>query len=421
LSLVGRPAYHGTNGDAIENEMFLALSTVSAASGTLKARVVRRAHDALFDRVHSSTLIYNTCWEDPKLDRQLLALQPDSRIVMITSAGCNALDYLLDDPAEIHAVDVNPRQNALLNLKTALIEDGDHLELFRLFGEGARPDFRSLLARLAPCLHPYARKFWETKHYYFESTRMNPSFYYRGAAGRVAWVLLQGLARTSPSVRDLTMRLVDAQSLDEQSSLYCCLQEAIWNAFNSWLLNQPLTMAMLGVPRPQIRIIEENFPGGLNGYIRIKLEHVLTKLPMRDNYFWRVYATGRYTAECCPNYLVQENFRLLRERTDRISTHSSTVANFLRQNPSQYTHYVLLDHQDWLASHDPEGLRAEWELVLKNSRPGTRILMRSASPQIDFIPAPVRERLRFFTELTDHLHLQDRVGTYGSTLLAEVQ
>ncbi len=66
-------------------------------------------HDAIFKRVHGSNLVYNTCWEDPRLDRQMLNLQPDSRLVMITSAGCNALDYLLDEPAEIHAVDVNPR------------------------------------------------------------------------------------------------------------------------------------------------------------------------------------------------------------------------------------------------------------------------------------------------------------------------
>src|SRR5271166_4977441 len=164
-------------------------ATMRPASGTLKARLKRRAHDALFERVHGSTLIYNTCWEDPRLDRQLLALQPDSRVVMITSAGCNTLDYLLDNPAEIHAVDVNPRQNALLQLKIALLEHGDHAELFRLFGEGTRPDFRSLLDRLSPRLPPYAKKFWESKDHYFEATRRTPTFYYRGAAGRVAWVV----------------------------------------------------------------------------------------------------------------------------------------------------------------------------------------------------------------------------------------
>ncbi len=394
---------------------------MSSAPVALKTRVMRRAHDALFSRFHSSTLIYNTCWEDPRLDRRMLGLQSDSRVAMITSAGCNALDYLLDDPGEIHAVDVNPRQNALLQLKIALIEHGDHAELFRVFGEGVRPDFPDLLGELAPRLQPYAKKFWESKHYYFEPTLANPSFYYRGAVGRVMWVLLHGLTKAKPKVRPLIERLVEAQSLDEQSAIYDRLQAPLWNAFNSWLINQPFTMAMFGVPRPQIRLIEEKFSGGVSGYIRSKMEHVLTKLPMQDNYFWRVYAIGNYTTECCPNYLRAENLPSLRRRTARVKTHSATVANFLKKNPGAYTHYVLLDHQDWLANHDVEGLREEWDLILDNSRSGTRILMRSASLEIDFIPPAVREKLRFFPELTDCLHLQDRAGTYGSTILAEVR
>ena len=60
-------------------------------------------------------------------------------------------------------------------------------------------------------------------------------------------------------------------------------------------------------------------------------------------------------------------------------------------------------------------------MILRNSGTGTRILIRSARPEIDFIPAATREWLRFFPDLTVRLHLQDRVGTYGSTLLAEVR
>jgi S-adenosylmethionine-diacylglycerol 3-amino-3-carboxypropyl transferase len=339
---------------------------------------------------------------------------------MITSAGCNALDYLLDEPQEIHAVDMNPRQNALLELKLAVIEHGDHAELFRLFGDGARPGFRDLLRQLSPRLRPYARRFWEAKHKYFESTRLNPSFYYRGAAGQVAWIVLQSLVRTNRSVRHFMEQLLEARTLAEQDALYLRMRPALWNTFNSWLVSQPITMAMLGVPRPQIRLLEHQYPGGIAGYIQHKMEYVLTKLPMHDNYFWRVYATGRYTRECCPNYLRAENLAALRHGASRVKAHTSTVTEFLRSNPGQYSHYVLLDHQDWLAAHDTAGLQEEWELLLKNSRPGTRILMRSASPAIDFIPAAAQERLRFFPDLANHLHQRDRVGTYGSTLLAEV-
>jgi S-adenosylmethionine-diacylglycerol 3-amino-3-carboxypropyl transferase len=97
-----------------------------------------------------------------------------------------------------------------------------------------------------------------------------------------------------------------------------------------------------------------------------------------------------------------------------------SIAQFLKANPGTYSHFILLDHQDWLAWNDTDGLREEWELILASSRPGTRILLRSASPSLDFIPADIRHHLNFHPELTRILHRQDRVGTYGSLHLAEV-
>jgi S-adenosylmethionine-diacylglycerol 3-amino-3-carboxypropyl transferase len=169
-----------------------------------------------------------------------------------------------------------------------------------------------------------------------------------------------------------------------------------------------------------VRLIETQFEGGLTGYIRSKMEHVLTEIPFWENYFWRVYLTGHYTRECCPNYLREEHQPTLRERVSRITTHSTTVANFLRENPGPYSHFVLLDHQDWLAAHKPQALAEEWQLILENSTPGTTILMRSASPMIDFIPEFARQRLQLNDVLATRTHAQDRVGTYGCTLLAKV-
>ncbi|MCA9161300.1 MAG: DUF3419 family protein, partial [Planctomycetales bacterium] len=66
----------------------------------------------VFKFVHGNNLVYNTCWEDPRLDRQALELTSSDRVLVITSAGCNALDYALTGPAHVYAVDMNPRQNA---------------------------------------------------------------------------------------------------------------------------------------------------------------------------------------------------------------------------------------------------------------------------------------------------------------------
>jgi S-adenosylmethionine-diacylglycerol 3-amino-3-carboxypropyl transferase len=46
--------------------------------------------------------------------------------------------------------------------------------------------------------------------------------------------------------------------------------------------------------------------------------------------------------------------------------------------------------------------------------------MRSAAFNLDFLPARAKSALRFFRDWTASLHLRDRVGTYGSTHLAEV-
>jgi len=384
-------------------------------------KIHHRAQDATFQRVHGGNLVYNACWEDPRIDRELMALDRESRVVMITSAGCNALDYLLDDPAEIHTVDMNPRQNALLQLKVAMILRDRFEDLFALFGEGAYPDFKGLRKELGDLLPPYASRYWKEKHYYFKSSPLNPSFYYRGTAGQMAWIALKTFTSGRGKMRDCTAAILEARTLEEQRAIYAEVRPILWTKLVTWLLRQPVSMAMLGVPRAQIRLIEESVAGGIPDFLQAKLEQVFTEIPFWENYFWQVYMRGSYTRECCPNYLREEHQPVLRERVDRIKAHSTTIANFLREHPAAYSHYVLLDHQDWMAAHRPEALAEEWRLILENSRPGTAILMRSASPAIDFIPDFARERLDLVDEArTGALHQLDRVGTYGCTLFARV-
>ena len=323
-----------------------------------KRKISHGAHDLLFKTVHSRSLIYNTSWEDPRIDRQLLDLDEHSRVVMLTSAGCNTLDYLLDGPCEIHAVDVNPRQNALLQLKLALIERGDYDDLFAMFGRGAHPDYRQIYQQARPLLSRQSTDFWDSKIHYFDANSNKKSFYYYGTSGLFAWMMSRYLMK-NPQIRSELLNLLDAQSLVEQQAIYERVEPLLWGPFVSWLIRQPFTMSLLGVPRPQIRLITEQYPGGILGYLGDKIKHVCTSVLIHDNYFWRVYLTGSYTESCCPNYLKQENFAHLRHSANRVTVHNATVTNFLKDNPGKYSHFILLDHQDWLAQHDPVALAVD--------------------------------------------------------------
>jgi S-adenosylmethionine-diacylglycerol 3-amino-3-carboxypropyl transferase len=388
--------------------------------GEAARKFLKATGDLVFHHVHGSQLIYNTCWEDPRIDRRLLQLDHDSRVVMITSAGCNALDYLLDGPAEIHAVDVNYRQNALLELKLALLRRGKFMDFFEFFGLGSHGDHRAVFQSVAKDLPEFARKFWERHITFFNPGGLKKSFYYHGTSGAAAWLLGGVLFKAKPNIKNFALCLLDAQSLEEQREIYALLEAKIWGNLSNWLIRQRMVMTLLGVPGPQIKLIADHYPGGLESYIKDKLRHVMTALPAADNYFWRVYITGSYTMNCCPEYLRKHHQPVLREHSGRIHTHTATLTGFLQQHPGVYSHYVLLDHQDWLAWHDPEALLEEWELILANSRPGTKILLRSAGLDLGFVPASVHARLRFHPGQTEPLHLTDRVGTYGSLHFAEV-
>ncbi len=391
----------------------------TARKGSLRKKVSHTTQDLLFKQIHGRRLIYNTCWEDPRIDRELLNFDKNSKIVMITSAGCNALDYLLDSPAEVHTIDVNYRQNALLHLKMKLIERGNYEDLFSMFGQGIHDSYQPVYESFRRELPTYAQRFWDKKHYYFDGSKRRQSFYYYGATGDVAWFIRQTL-KVRKGIRYQTRQLLEAESLAEQKELYNQIDPKLWNAVFSWILQHPMVLSLLGVPRAQAQLIAKEYPGGVKGYIRDKIAHVFTEVPMKDNYFWRVYLTGAYTKHCCPNYLVEDNLPLLQQNVERVHTHTSTLTDFMKCNRDKYTHFILLDHQDWLAWHNPDALAEEWEQILRNSQPGTKILIRSASERLDFLPQEAKDALRFFPDLTDSLHQRDRVGTYASTHLAEV-
>lgn len=86
-----------------------------------------------FNTATNKFLIYNTCWEDPTIDRIALQLGSNSDILMLKSTGDNARSYLLDLPSSIVYTDINLRQNALLEFKMKLFESVSYAKILKLF------------------------------------------------------------------------------------------------------------------------------------------------------------------------------------------------------------------------------------------------------------------------------------------------
>lgn len=382
--------------------------------------IVDHIQDRLFSSVVSNNLVYNTCWEDPRIDRELLELDEQSQVVMLTSAGCNALDYLLDDVNKIHCVDANPAQNALIDLKKALFKNQDYQLMWSFFGNGKKQGAEVIYRQeLRSRLPGNAQSYWDRHIANFIPTSNQPTFYFCGTSGKVALMVYKQIQRKG--LQKAVQKLLNANNLEEQTYFFEAIEPQLWNGFSKWLIRQQATMTMLGVPSTQRAMIKNEYQDGLVEFIRQSLRKVFTELPISDNYFWRVYLTGSYTQDCCPNYLRECYFEQLSQSVDDIETHTSTLLNFLKQHPGEYSHFVLLDHQDWMADAKPELLAEQWKLILDNASVGARILFRSAGSSLSFIPDFVFDHVSFQPERTATAHRRDRVGTYESTHLAIVQ
>lgn len=384
----------------------------------------------VFNLVHQHNLVYNTCWEDPRLDREALELGPDDTVLVITSAGCNALDYALVGPKQVYAVDMNPRQNALLELKLAGIRQLDYDTFFELFGRGYSRNARQVYRDcLRADLSPFAQRYWDRRIRFFTNPRR--TFFFRGTSGTFARLMnlyINKVLRLRPWV-DAILR---ASSVEEQRQIYeQRIRDRLWTRPMHFAMNRDTTLSLVGVPKAQRRQVEQQYDGKIANFVRDCLEAVLTQIPLSDNYFWRVYMTGEYSPDCCPEYLKQESFNKLKGGlVDRVSAHTDSVQGFLQAHDVAISRFVLLDHMDWLSDQFFPLLEAEWQAIVNRATPDARIIWRSGGMRTEFVDRvrvqiggqtrSVGEMLRYNLELADQLHRRCRVHTYGSFYIADL-
>ena len=384
--------------------------------------------DAVFGRLYGRNLVYNICWEDPELDRVALALRPEHRVLVITSAGCNALDYAIEGPREVVAVDANPRQNALLELKLAGIRALDFDDFFALFGTGAHPHFRALYRRhLRAQLSGPARAFWDEHGHWFRAAR---PLHHRGLCGLFGR-LVRGVCRFRPGLWRDVEKVFSFESLADQARHYNeRIRPGLWNPAIRWMLSRQSLLALVGVPEAQRHLIVSQHPGGVAGFVEESLDRLFRTVPARTNYFWYLYAFGHFSRTCCPRYLTPEGHaRLKAGPVDRVRVVTDTVSGVLARETAPLDRFVLLDHLDWMDGRDPVALEEEWTLIRRHARPGARVLFRSAHQRPPFLQTvrtgPHREALadwlRFDEALAADLHRRDRVHTYASFHIGEVR
>ncbi len=365
-----------------------------------------------FNFIHNNFLIYNICWEDSDVDRHLLQINADTSLLTITSAGCNVLNYLLDNPKSVHCVDINPKQTALLELKVAFIKHGDFDLFFSFFGNGKTQDYKSGYQRVRAYLSPPSQKFWDSHIHYFQPN--GKGLFYHGGSGLFARFLNRTIDKKG--IRNLVDQIIYEDSKGVREELLKEIKKKLWSGPEQNLWKSSFILSLAGIPESQREAI-----GDINEFMKQVLHHVFVDQKPINNYFWRVYLEGHFTKVCCPDYLKEENFELLKSNIEKLHISTDGIHRFLEQSTQHFTQVVLLDYMDWLVERDEPQLKRDWERILNQTYTGSNILFRTAYSNVDFLPDFALEKMNLEQVPPILINQNDRVGTYTGTWRGTVQ
>ncbi|KAK6456808.1 uncharacterized protein RJT20DRAFT_34504 [Scheffersomyces xylosifermentans] len=363
--------------------------------------------------------IYAFTWEDPREDHNILNFSSEDTVLAITSAGDNILSYasLPNPPKRIHAVDLNPCQNHLLELKLAAYRCLTHQQMWQMFGEGKIENFTDLLIdQLSPHMSSNAFQYWMDRgHKTFSKNGL-----YDTGSSRWALRLAKYTFKAFGTTEDVK-KLCEASTMEQQLSIWNeKIKPTLFNSVVATLMvgNPIFLWKALGVPANQAAMMGPS----VFKYVVDTLEPLLKRsLISKDNYFYYLCLMGKYAYNNCPDYLSVKGFKRLTTPSkegplDNIRIHTDTLNDvFSRLSKKSLTIAIIMDHMDWF---DPNGQDVidEINALSKCLADNGRVLLRSASTHPWYIKK--FEELGFSCEaaaIRTSGESIDRVNMYAST------
>jgi S-adenosylmethionine-diacylglycerol 3-amino-3-carboxypropyl transferase len=401
----------------LETSPQLIASAVNARSITTKQGLLEHLFKLSF-----GGFVYNQIWEDPEVDAEALQLDSKSRIVTISSGGCNVLNYLARGVASIDAVDLNLNHLQLLKLKlNGLTHFPTHEDFYAFFGQAKDAEnVGRYITFLRPHLDEEELEHWEGGKLRRGLKRERFRYFERGLwkyASLGAFLrFMNGVARRKGME---PARLLDCTTLAEQEEVFLTEIAPFFEmGVVKGMCKLPFLLHGLGVPPRQFETFRnEAVDGSLLGEYRLRVKRLACQFPIQNNYFaWQAFG-GRYDSgkrEALPSYLKEENFATLKKNVYRVRTHLTSMTTFLATLPAgALNRFVILDAQDWM---EPDQIAELWSEIARVGQPGARIIFRSGasgSPVEAALPPELKRRVTYEQETSSRLFQKDRSAIYG--------
>lgn len=308
--------------------------------------------------------------EDPCVEIEALEVQPTDTVVVVSSGGCTALSLLAAGAGRVVAVDLNAAQNHLVELKAAAVAKLGAADAVAFLGGATATSVSRLSAyeELRPELSSFASAYWDDRR-----SNIAGGVLGAGVSERFIAVIVAVIRFAIHRPRRIR-RLLACRSLAEQRALYAReWNNRRWRLLFKVLLNR-FVFRHTYDPAFFRHVDNPSFAKHFHGLI----EHVLTNVPVADNYFVHHMLTGSYPQHepnGLPPYLQKAGASSVSGRLDRLTLVDGSYLEYLRSCPDDSIDaFTLSNICEWLDAGQLDELFAE---IVRAAAPGARLVFRN--------------------------------------------
>lgn len=341
---------------------------------------------------------YASFHEDSDSERRALRLRATDRVLCLTGSGARALDLLIDNPKEIVAIDWNPAQSHLLELKLAVIGCLSYDEGLGFLGLLPSNHRDATYIHLRPRLSAAAQSFWDS----------NPGAIQLGIYFDGRWERF--LRKASWIARRIRHRMVDqlfdCEDLDAQQQFW---RQRWDNRRWRWFLNAATSRLLVRhiLREPGLQYVPQSL--AIGDTLRRRFAQASGNFMFRESpWVWALFKGTIDIGGPVPEHLKAENFDKLRARVDSVQIVTASLQDYLRKCETRFDAFSLSDFASYC---DQETHGQIWKAILDRSNHHARFCERRFLVEYPLDP-DIQKTVQIDTLLSEKLTREDRAVVY---------
>lgn len=307
-----------------------------------------------------NVLNYSTCNEDSLTEIKALHINATDNILCITGSGGRVLNLLTQNPKKIVAIDFNPIQNWLLELKIAAIKNLDYDEYTKFLGLNECSERTKNFNRLKHDLSKDSYEYWKRN-----IRLISRGIIYQGQFERKCKYIANMVKET---LGEKVNKIFDFDNLEKQRKFYKKeWDNSEWKDNVDFEINRDIDPAFY---------LYVNDDYNIRNYISNMLDKGFNTSLIRDNHILCLLIDGNYKRlSKLPPCLQKENFGTLKNNLHKIEIITENVITFLEKHEENFFNkFSMSDVTGYLSEENSNKL---YKYIVNSAVDNSKICSRS--------------------------------------------